>query len=229
LAIAIAAMLSIASCGKPSSGATTASATSAASATDSASAADSNATWPIVEVDATTIRLDGKEVGTTKEIEDLGRLKKVDKLFDGLKDQKEAWKTRNEGTPMPGVAGLRVDPSVSGIVLKSVFQTIAFAGYPRISFQIAGSSAVHDLEAMVPRPPADPPIKPEDVPSVVHVEADDAHVGNLNLTWRTGDTITSTRTVATPEVGKAVCEDWKQDKHVHTQPADPSFDQAVVH
>jgi len=37
----------------------------------------------------------------------------------------------------PGVVILQIDQDVQAIVVKSVFQTAAFAGYPNISFMVS--------------------------------------------------------------------------------------------
>lgn len=91
---------------------------------------------PMVAVNANQVLVDGQLAGSTSAIRDLGRLQKVDELFDLLKRKRELWKSFNPNKPFPGVAILQVDENVPAIVVKSVFQTAAYAGYPNISFMV---------------------------------------------------------------------------------------------
>ncbi len=91
---------------------------------------------PMVAVNANQVLVDGQLAGSTSAIRDLGRLQKVDELFDLLKRKRELWKSFNPNKEFPGVAILQVDEDVPAIVVKSVFQTAAYAGYPNISFMV---------------------------------------------------------------------------------------------
>jgi biopolymer transport protein ExbD len=91
---------------------------------------------PMIAVNANQVLVDGQLAGSTSAIRDLGRLQKVDELFDVLKRKRELWKSFNPTKPFPGVAILQVDETVPAIVVKSVFQTAAYAGYPNISFMV---------------------------------------------------------------------------------------------
>ena len=62
--------------------------------------------------------------------------RRVDELFDLLKRKRELWKSFNPNKAFPGVCILQVDENVPAIVVKSVFQTAAYAGYPNISFMV---------------------------------------------------------------------------------------------
>lgn len=88
----------------------------------------------MVAVTGTQILVDGVPAGSTRAIEDANRLQRVDELFNILKNKRELWKQINPGKEFPGVAVLQVDKRVPALVVKSVFQTAAFAGYPNISF-----------------------------------------------------------------------------------------------
>jgi biopolymer transport protein ExbD len=92
---------------------------------------------PMVAVNGNQILVDGTLAGSTRAIEELGRLQKIDELFNLLKNKRELWKTVQPNKPFPGVAILQVDQEVPAIVVKSVFQTAAFAGYPNVSFMVA--------------------------------------------------------------------------------------------
>ena len=89
---------------------------------------------PMVAITGTQILVDGIPAGSTRAIEEANRLQRVDELFNVLKSKRELWKQINPGKPFPGVAILQVDKRVTALVVKSVFQTAAFAGYPNISF-----------------------------------------------------------------------------------------------
>lgn len=91
---------------------------------------------PMVAVNGNQILVDGALAGSTRAIEELGRLQKIDELFNILKNKRELWKSVQPGKPFPGVAILQVDKEVPALVVKSVFQTAAFAGYPNVSFMV---------------------------------------------------------------------------------------------
>ena len=89
---------------------------------------------PIVSVTGSSILVNGNAAGNTRAIEDSKRLQRVDELFNLLKGMRETWKQARPGKEFPGVVVLQIDQDVSAIVVKSVFQTAAFAGYPNVSF-----------------------------------------------------------------------------------------------
>ncbi len=91
---------------------------------------------PMVTVTGTQVLVDGTAAGNTRVIEEANRIQKVDELFDILKNKRELWKQVNPGKEFPGVAVLQVDRRVPALVVKSVFQTAAMAGYPSLSFMV---------------------------------------------------------------------------------------------
>jgi biopolymer transport protein ExbD len=91
---------------------------------------------PMVAITGSQILVDGTAAGNTRAIEEANRLQRIDELFNILKNKRELWKQINPGKEFPGVAVLQVDKRVSALVVKSVFQTAAFAGYPNISFMV---------------------------------------------------------------------------------------------
>jgi biopolymer transport protein ExbD len=92
---------------------------------------------PLVGVMGSQLLVNGQPAGTTHAIEESGRLQRVDELFNILKQQREMWKaTHPAGKEFPGVVVLQIDQNVPAIVVKSVFQTAAFAGYPQVSFMV---------------------------------------------------------------------------------------------
>ncbi len=91
---------------------------------------------PIVAVTGSQILVDGVPAGNTRAIEDSKRLQRIDELFNILKGKRETWKQARPGKEFPGVVVLQVDQDVQAVVVKSVFQTSAFAGYPNVSFMV---------------------------------------------------------------------------------------------
>jgi biopolymer transport protein ExbD len=91
---------------------------------------------PIVAVTGSQVMVDGSPAGNTRAIEDAKRLQRVDELFNILKSKRELWRQTHPGKEFPGVVVLQVDQDVQAVVVKSVFQTSAFAGYPNVSFMV---------------------------------------------------------------------------------------------
>ncbi len=91
---------------------------------------------PMVAVNGVSVFVDGDPVDSTRAIEDMGKMAKLDKLFVLLKNRRENWKTLQPDKPFPGVVILQIDENVPAIVVKSVFQTAAYAGYPNVSFMV---------------------------------------------------------------------------------------------
>ncbi len=91
---------------------------------------------PMVAITGTQILVDGTPAGSTRTIEEANRLQRVDELFNMLKNKRELWKQVNPGREFHGVVVLQVDKRVPALVVKSVFQTAAMAGYPSVSFQV---------------------------------------------------------------------------------------------
>ena len=89
-----------------------------------------------MSVTGSSILVNGNAAGNTRAIEDSKRLQRVDELFNILKNKRELWKQLNPGKDFPGVIVLQVDRKVQALVVKSVFQTAAFAGYPNVSFAV---------------------------------------------------------------------------------------------
>jgi biopolymer transport protein ExbD len=91
---------------------------------------------PMVAISGSIILVDGNPAGNTRAIEDSKRLQRIDELFNILKAKKEVWRQLHPGRDFPGVVVLQIDQDVQAIVVKSVFQTSAFAGYPNVSFMV---------------------------------------------------------------------------------------------
>jgi biopolymer transport protein ExbD len=93
---------------------------------------------PMIAVNGSQVIVDGTAAGSTRAIEEAGRLQRIDELFNILKSKRELWKATQGGSnkSFPGVCVLQVDQNVAALVVKSVFQTAAFAGYPNVSFMV---------------------------------------------------------------------------------------------
>lgn len=101
---------------------------------------------PVVQVSGKQVFVDGSLAGSTRAIAELGRMQKIDELFNLLKAKRELWKQVQPNDPFPGVVILQIDDDVEALVVKSVFQTAAFAGYPNVSFMV-GKLPASDLPA----------------------------------------------------------------------------------
>lgn len=93
-------------------------------------------TAPMVAITGTQILVDGMPAGTTRAVTEANRMQKLDELFNLLKSKRELFKQINPGKEFPGVAILQVDRKVEAVIVKSVFQTAALAGYPNVSFMV---------------------------------------------------------------------------------------------
>ena len=91
---------------------------------------------PMVAINGSQILVDGAAAGNTHQIEDVKRLQRIEELFNILKGKREVWKQLHPGKDFPGVVVLQVDQDVPAVVVKSTFQTAAFAGYPNVSFMV---------------------------------------------------------------------------------------------
>jgi biopolymer transport protein ExbD len=91
---------------------------------------------PMVAITGQMILVDGTPAGTTRAVKEANRMQKLDELFNLLKTKRELYKQINPGKEFPGVAVLQVDRQVEAVIVKSVFQTAALAGYPNISFMV---------------------------------------------------------------------------------------------
>lgn len=91
---------------------------------------------PMVAITGSQILVDGTAAGSTRALEEANRLQRIDELANILKAKRELWKQVNGDKPFPGVVVLQVDRNVAALVVKSVFQTAAMAGYPNVSFMV---------------------------------------------------------------------------------------------
>ena len=95
-----------------------------------------NVDAPVVAITRDHVLVDGLLVASTLEVSSQGRLVRLDTLFSALKNKRELWKQLNPDGEFPGAVVLQVDRSVSSLVVKSAFQTAAYAGYPNVGFLV---------------------------------------------------------------------------------------------
>ncbi|MFT3775405.1 MAG: hypothetical protein QM820_59420 [Minicystis sp.] len=206
---------------------------------------------PTVALTGQTLLVDGVPAGSTREIEEDGRLHKIDDEFMALKAKREAWKGANPDKPFPGIVLLRFDEEPPAVVVKCVFQTAAFAGFPNIGFVVQGVPkpgeaarlARLDADAQVPGPPSSIPPTPATVKAenVLHLRVgEDA----FDLVWKQGARVVSesripmtavetdmesgSRLVRYPDLVRELEAGWKQHGQ-HRAPADQKLDQATVY
>lgn len=91
---------------------------------------------PVVAVTGTQILVDGIPAGSTRAIIDANRMQRIEELDAVLKNKRDLWKQLKPGVEFPGNVILQVDGKVPALVVKSVFQTAAMAGYPAVSFMV---------------------------------------------------------------------------------------------
>jgi biopolymer transport protein ExbD len=91
---------------------------------------------PIVVVVGSQILVDGGPAGNVRTVEESDRMQRIDELFNILKSKRELWKQTHPNKDFPGVVLLQIDQSIKAVVVKSVFQTAAFAGFPNVSFMV---------------------------------------------------------------------------------------------
>jgi biopolymer transport protein ExbD len=91
---------------------------------------------PMVAVIQGQILVDGVAAGSVRTIEDLGRVEKIHELFDVLRAKRELYRQLQPNRQFPGVCVLAIDQGTPAVVVKSVFQTAAYAGYSNVSFLV---------------------------------------------------------------------------------------------
>jgi biopolymer transport protein ExbD len=93
---------------------------------------------PVVAVVGSQVLVDGAPPGNTRAVDESDRLQRVDELFNILKSKRELWRQTHPNKDFPGVVMLEIDQNIKAVVVKAVFQTSAFAGFPNVSFMVNG-------------------------------------------------------------------------------------------
>jgi hypothetical protein len=113
---------------------------------------------PHITVDASHVVVDGVEVANVSHIEALGRPQRVDGVFRAMTALRLRAQAEHPSVPYHGRVTYWIDNRVSAVVVKSVFQTAAFAGSPYGYFAVrrpdgSGFARLAAL-ARVPGPPS---------------------------------------------------------------------------
>ncbi len=130
---------------------------------------------PVVSLVGDEVRVDGQRVDDVRAIESSGRMTRIDGLFNALKARREAWKKAHPGASFPGVAEFAFDGNTTAVVVKSVFQTTAYAGFPngQLLVRTKGGVGRFSVDAQVPGPPRPgAPDAPETIQRVVRAHYD---------------------------------------------------------
>ncbi|NUO51070.1 MAG: AgmX/PglI C-terminal domain-containing protein [Polyangiaceae bacterium] len=182
--------------------------------------------WPIVVVEGTKVTIGGQVVADTTAVAGEGRVKKVDGVFNAMKAWRDDWKSKNPDYDFIGLAGLRVDPNANALVVKSVFQSIAYAGFPDILVQSATEpTSIHALAAQVPGPPDPAPLAERREPPrwlAVHLDK-----GETSLVWKQAAVVVEEHKLAPADLASKVCETWKKQGE-HRDASDPRADSALI-
>jgi biopolymer transport protein ExbD len=99
---------------------------------------------PMAAVVGSQVLVDGSPAGNTRAVEESDRMQRMDELFNVLKAKRELWKQTHPNKDFPGVVLLQIDQNVKAVVVKSVFQTAAFAGFPNVSFMVNNLPKSHN-------------------------------------------------------------------------------------
>jgi biopolymer transport protein ExbD len=95
-------------------------------------------TAPLVAINGAQVLVNERPVDFTRAVEDAGRVIRLEELYKYLQTSKKDWEkvNPNPNAKFPGIVILQVDREVPALVVKSVFQTAASAGYPNVSFMV---------------------------------------------------------------------------------------------
>jgi hypothetical protein len=138
-------------------GSSSSTAPSASAAPSDASAAQPSAPsvpMPQIRLHGDQVLLENKFAGTTRVVTEVGRLQKIDKLYDDLKGVRESFKQAHPSESFPGRAMISAEPETPALAFKSAFQSAVFAGYPHMMVETAGGFVV--VDGLVPDPPDAP-------------------------------------------------------------------------
>ncbi|MFO0553640.1 MAG: hypothetical protein U0271_34980 [Polyangiaceae bacterium] len=189
-----------------------------------AAAADSGSAR--IEINGSRVALDAKPIA---ELPNQQRLEKIDGLFTALKLKLESARLQDPNRAFKGVARLEITPDTPMIVVKCVYQTVAFAGYSFISLQVVGrpGPALEIGDPIGAPPPAQAPSAndPASSPKVLFVSVND---GEVVLEWKKQTESTEERHVpASGDLEREVCEGWRRHGS-HQRQGDPRLDNAVL-
>lgn len=88
---------------------------------------------PMVRIHDGAVELDGVSLARTEGID---RIQRIEPLYGALQRRRHEEMASPSGAP-PGRLLLAIDAAERAVVVKSVFQTAVFAGYPDVAFLLA--------------------------------------------------------------------------------------------
>jgi biopolymer transport protein ExbD len=91
---------------------------------------------PVVVVRDTDVTVDAAPAGRAPASDGAEGIERIDELFIVLKSKRELWKSTHPSRAFAGAVLLAIDVRTPARVVKSVFQTVACAGYPSVSFMV---------------------------------------------------------------------------------------------
>jgi biopolymer transport protein ExbD len=93
---------------------------------------------PLVAVNGAQILVNERPVDFTRAVESAGHVIRLEELYKYLQSARKDWEKVNpiKDARFPGIVILQIDREVPALVVKSVFQTAAAAGYPNVSFMV---------------------------------------------------------------------------------------------
>jgi hypothetical protein len=123
-----------------------------------------------IVIDRTHVYVEAERVEALEPVRAIGRLQRMDSVFNHAKNAREAWKASHPNEEFLGVSQFWVHEDTSALLLKSAFQTAAFAGYPNLTFVLRRRDDPSKLQrlnadAVVPGPPRDDPAEDPDRPA----------------------------------------------------------------
>jgi hypothetical protein len=127
---------------------------------------------PYVSITGNTVLLDGAVVDTTRVIEDMSRMQKLEGLHDALKAKREARRAAKPSSPFAAQVIVECPAETTALVFKSVFLTMVYAGYPHAVVRTSPSTFV----AVEGRLPSVPIFGEQPPDQWVEVNAQDAEV-----------------------------------------------------
>jgi hypothetical protein len=198
---------------------------------------------PTVSLTGRRLTVDGVAAGDVSAVQEENRKQRIDELWNILDAKRKRWKDAHPNTAFPGVALFRFAPNEKAIVVKSVFQTAASAGYPYGGIVVRPLRSHAHSEAARLVVDAEVPL---DVPAsakterVLHIWIEPTL---FHLDWMRGDAVVSrvelrradsrprsgeANVLRFPELSSQIGRGWKEYGR-HQQPDDRRFDQAVVY
>lgn len=162
-------------------------------------------------------------------------LRRLDGLYHAVRSVTRDWEKSNPGKSgsVPGVAVLQLDANLETRIVKCVFQTAAFAGYPvfgisarrtpsegRIGVLIAGAFRGHGLPVRSPQPTLIVDVERRGI-SLLRA-ADSSEVPTLDVHLPLPESADQRA-----EFARAIASEWREHG-IHHERSDPEYDQAII-